>query len=701
MVDTTPTFEPTVELFMGGSWVQIVGDTTYDVLARNDLRITRGRADWSARIQPSRANMLVKNTTGTYSPRNPNSPYFGQLGRNIPIKISMDGEPRFHGEVSEWPIRSEPDQYVELEAGGVLRRLSAPDPEPLRSVLYRTILEEGELQQPVAYWPAEEETDARRLYSAIARNKPVRVDSLVRLASYSDAKCTAALPVLNNRQIYADIAPHANSVTMTAFTFVHLPDSSVAQNDTAILTCNTTGSARYWRVRVNINRTLNLQVAAGDGSVIGTTADTSFTIAPDGAMILLELTTSGSDVTWELRVLNVGRTAASQTSGTVANRSYNRVNRLTFDSGLNVGDTAVGHFGLFTGTVDDSVLLDALSGHAGETAGRRIERLCDEEDVPFTSVGDLDDTMRMGPQGLKSLIDLLAECAEADNGLLYEPVEMPSGNLPGLGYRTRTSLYNTTTTLTLDFDEGQVARPFEPTDDDQLLANDVTVTRQDGGAFRTQITTGELGITTVGRRRASGTHNVEVDEDAEQLSGWQAHLGTWPEMRVPQLTVSLTRHPTLAGAVCDVDLGHRITLVNPPNWLPPDSIELMVQGSTEDLDSKTWRIVYNTTPYRPFAVVRLDVGPVRRVAPTDSALNSSINSSVTSISVKSTSGRYLWATGSTSIPIRIDGEELTVTNITGSSSPQTFTVTRGVNGYPAAHSANAVVTLRDRATLGL
>jgi hypothetical protein len=703
MVDSTPTFVPTVRLFLGGVWVQIVGDTAKDVLARSGLRIVRGRADWSDRIQPSRATMLVKNPTGVYSPRNPASPYFGQLNRNIPITISMDGRPRFHGEVSEWPLRADPDMHVALEAGGVLRRLSAPDPEPLRSVLYRTIMLEGNLQLPVAYWPCEEGSDAKRLYAAITRNKPIRIDPLVRLASFSDFDASAPIPTLNNRSVYADIAPHTNATTMTAFCLVHLPDDSVAANDTPIMTCNTTGSARYWRVRANINRTLNLQVAAGDGTVIGTTANTSFTVAAEGAMILLELTTSGADVTWELRVLNVGRTAASMTSGTVAGRSYNRINRLTFGSNLNIGDTAVGHLGLFTDTVDDDVLLDALTGHAGETAGRRVERLCDEETVPFTSTGDLDESMRMGPQGLKSLIDLLTECAEADGGLLYEPVEMPVGDLPGLGYRTRLSLYNTTPTLTLDFDEGQVGLPFEPTDDDELLANDVTVSRADGGSFRTQITTGTLSTTAVGRRRSSGTVNVEVDEDAEQVAAWRAHLGTWDETRIPQLTVSLTRHPALADDACDVDLGHRISLLNPPDWLPPDTIELMAQGYTEDLDSKTWRIVFNTTPWRAFQVVRLDGGPVKKIRAYDSALNADINSSVTTFQVKSLSGRYLWATSSVQMPIsiRIDAELLSVTAISGATSPQTFTVVRGVNGYPADHDVNAVVQVADRATLGL
>jgi hypothetical protein len=49
----------------------------------------------------------------------------------------------------------------------------------------------------------------------------------------------------------------------------------------------------------------------------------------------------------------------------------------------------------------------------------------------------------------------------------------------------------------------------------------------------------------------------------------------------------------------------------------------------------------------------------------------------------------LWTTIASDMPfdILMGGEQMTVTNITGSSSPQTFTVTRGVNGVVRSHSA--------------
>jgi hypothetical protein len=43
--------------------------------------------------------------------------------------------------------------------------------------------------------------------------------------------------------------------------------------------------------------------------------------------------------------------------------------------------------------------------------------------------------------------------------------------------------------------------------------------------------------------------------------------------------------------------------------------------------------------------------------------------------------------------ITVGGERMTVTNIAGGSSPQTFTVTRSVNGVSKTHLVNTPVRL--------
>lgn len=80
----------------------------------------------------------------------------------------------------------------------------------------------------------------------------------------------------------------------------------------------------------------------------------------------------------------------------------------------------------------------------------------------------------------------------------------------------------------------------------------------------------------------------------------------------------------------------------------------------------------------------------RYMASGELTLNGAINSSVTSISVESTGA--LLSTTETPYTIQFDDEQMTVTAVSGTSSPQTVTVTRGVNGTTAAsHADNAVL----------
>ncbi|MFF2960481.1 hypothetical protein ACFVT1_16555 [Streptomyces sp. NPDC057963] len=55
----------------------------------------------------------------------------------------------------------------------------------------------------------------------------------------------------------------------------------------------------------------------------------------------------------------------------------------------------------------------------------------------------------------------------------------------------------------------------------------------------------------------------------------------------------------------------------------------------------------------------------------------------------------VWTTDSAEMPfdVRLGGEVVTVHSISGATSPQTFTVTRAVNGIAKAHSSGTDVRL--------
>jgi hypothetical protein len=840
------THQVEVAILIDGAWVDICGPG--DVLGRDRVRITRGRPDWASRVTYSKATMSLKNADGTYSPRNPLSPYYGKLGRNTPLRVSVDGRVRFLGEVAEWPQRADPDVHVPIEAAGVLRRLSERK-DQLKSVMRRTLLEQGELQTPVAYWPCEDGSGSTALWSALANRRPMTISEGISLAAYDGFASSDPIPILNNTQFYGNVRAYSGS-TVSVMCLVHFDDDAFAADGLSFMVANGSGTGAYWRVQVNINRTVRLQVADEDGATITTSSNSSWTVGSAGALVVLRLTQDGSDVDWEIRKYEppsprfAGFVAVPVHSGTVTSRTVGRVTRITIGSSFSLGQTAVGHVALYQDTLDDSVLWSAVDAYIGEPAGRRVERLCLEEGVPLAVVGDLDDTQSMGPQRARTLTDLLDEASDVDGGILYEPthvntvlgdwedgtdqgwegsgtdpptvafssvrfhsgggsllvtwvggsndqiahvaqpnryvigttytarvwVWVPAGSTavalvvggvavgpsssvtdaweeleytwtctasdnevqvwavtpagvgaqvwlddvsvstdkPGLAYRTRRSMYNVDSTLTLDFDQNQVALPFEPVDDDQLLrqfGNSVTVTREDGGSSTRTIDTGPMSIQDppdgVGLYVGSGgTFNVETDDATALLAAWRAFLGTWDEQRYPQLSVNLRRHPTLADDAAATDLGHRITVVNPPEWLPPDVIEQQVQGYEETLDTEHWMIQFNCTPWGPFRAPTIGNA---RLDSLYSTLDADIDADDTSMDVAVETGRAAWiqsAEKPTSFPllILVGGEEMSVSAIGAPvSGVQTFTVVRSVNGIVKSHDAGTQVRVKDKA----
>lgn len=79
--------------FDGATWTNV----TSDVRGEQQIRITRGRSDWGQQVDYGRCSFSLSNTDGAYSTRNPESPYYGQIGRNTPVRVSVNT-----GSVAAW-----------------------------------------------------------------------------------------------------------------------------------------------------------------------------------------------------------------------------------------------------------------------------------------------------------------------------------------------------------------------------------------------------------------------------------------------------------------------------------------------------------------------------------------------------------------------------------------------------------------------
>lgn len=696
MAFPTDPLDVTVELRLGSTWT----DITDKVLVRDSITIKRGLPDEGTQASPSEATMSINNADGVFSPRNPTSPYYGLIGRNTPIRVSVEGSVRFVGEVSAWPSRwdvSGRDVWVPITAQGVLRRLRQ-GADTLRSVMYRGMTNPALTVPPVAYWPCEDGDEATSLASAVG-GAPMKVTGTPQLAQFSGFAASDPIPLLSGSEWSGIVPAYPLSGAVQTRFLLNVPTGGTGNQQT-ICRLRTSGSAYLWHLNYGTGGTLQLQAFGENGGLL----DTGFvTFNVNGRLlrVSIELTQNGSNIDWAFATLEPGASSGQVYVGTITGQTIGLATRVIISPDGGIDDVAIGHVSVQPQITDLFDLSDQLSGYVGEPAGRRIERLCAEEGIPFVSTGDLDVTTMLGPQRSAMMSDLLAEAAEADMGLLYEPRDVL-----GLAYRTRVSLYNQAPAVELDYAAGHLVPPLEPVDDDQATRNDITVTRQEGSSARAVRQSGPLSVQPpphgVGRYTDSVTVGVRRDTQLPDQAGWRLHLGTVDETRYPQVTVNLARIAADAALVADVvglDVGHRLTIDHLPVWLPPDPVTQLAMGYTETLESYGRLLEITCVPESPYQV---GVYGTARYGTAGSQLASGVSSSATTLSVTSTSGPR-WTTDPAEFPfdITVGGERMTVTAITGAGTTQTFTVVRSVNGVFKTHSSGAAVVLAEPAIRAL
>lgn len=383
----------------------------------------------------------------------------------------------------------------------------------------------------------------------------------------------------------------------------------------------------------------------------------------------------------------------------------------------NVAGLAMSYLTVWSDQFNDQTLPDpvlwaqAANGYIGETAGRRIQRVCSENGLPAAFIGDLDDTVPMGPMGTSDLVTLLSEAADTDGGILSEPRA-----ILGIAYRTRKSMYNQAADITIDYTAGVLGAAPDVTDDDQTIRNDVTISRAGGGSARDTQTSGALSTQAppngIGQYATSATVNVATDGLLPDQASWRLALGTIDAARFPSLPLNLmnpaiANNPALRAAALAVDVGDLALLQHLPAWLPPDDVALLAQGYGETLAIDAWDLTFNCAPEQPYEIARYGASqgdPTGdRYDAENATMTSGTNTTATSFQVSSAANTQLWTVDAAAFPfdVLIAGERMTVTNITGSSSPQTFTVTRSVNGVVKTHVTGEPVRLFKTPRYGL
>jgi hypothetical protein len=368
-------------------------------------------------------------------------------------------------------------------------------------------------------------------------------------------------------------------------------------------------------------------------------------------------------------------------------------------SGTTMTDRSFGYITYWDGDGPSAGdMYDAYMGFQGERAGDRIVRLATEAGYTATVAGESVYQRPMGIQDRKKLLELLNEANKTNFGYLLEARDRNE-----VIHRGQSTLWNQHPALVIDFKAGLV-RDYKYRDDDLLTENDVSVKREFGSVPSRQVLEeGELSVQDypdgVGRYDKAYTYSLHEDADAAQTAYLRLHLGTYNGVRVTKLTLDLAneRVHQMIDDILRTDCGDLIRLANPPAELGPDDIDILVNGYTEESDDEQWRITFNCVPGEPWTAGVVGSDTYGRADTAGCQLAEALDETGTAVDVLTTA-LYRWVDSATypsdfPFDVRTGGEVMRVTACTGTTTSQTFTVVRAVNGVQKTHQAGQDIRL--------
>jgi hypothetical protein len=605
-----------LELYYSGAWHDITG-----YLSEDGWTITRG--------DPAELSCTLSNADGRFSPRHPDSPLFGLIGRNTPIRASVVFNSvtyiRFVGEVSAWPTRwtRKGTSYVPITAAGPRRRLGR-GVEALRSAYYRGCTNPSRpVENLVGYWPGEDGTDATSLESGLPGGRPGTIVGSPSLASATSFACSSPMITLTTgAKLAMYLTPPGTSDSYQTRLLMSVPDTIAA--NARLLICGMSGGD-IARITVHVTTAGEMYFTAEDASLatLYTSATYGFNLAGADVRIQVSWHADGSDTVVMVATLVPG-SGGGYFAETVTGYTCGDQSGLVIAPDGDLDQWGVGHFTIQSDEESIYSLADLLAAYSGtysavrETAADRITRLCDEHDVT-ADVTDPGTSVIMGPQHPRELLTLLKEAEAADGGLLFDARDSLA-----IAYRTRYSLYTQDPALELDYTDNLLS-PFEPVDDDALTRNRVTITREDGGHYTAEQTTGPMSTQAppdgVGIYRNEHTLSLNNDVQCRPLAHHHLALGTidaprWPAIGLDLAHPTLTADTDLTAAALGVDIGDRITVDTLPDWLPPEFVDALVIEYSERVTVKRYSIIYRCRPYDPYRIHEIGTDRVASVGTT-------------------------------------------------------------------------------------
>lgn len=713
-----------VEFFIDDTWQDI---TSKGIRYSDKIVISRGRKREDDIAPPQTCRFTVNNNGGWLSPRNPYSEFFGRLGQNTPVRVykyqGVERRYRFAGHLADLPVKWDKtgrNNWVELEAAGPLRRLNQGN-KPINSAIF-TAITQSTAGTYYGYWPFESQGPVRTVPSGFANGQSMRI--LQGDLSFSDTAVpisSAGSIALKESGVPSSIYGSLSGPSSTDWTisyWINIPDISDPATDTTprIYWFTPGGTYTQWNTFTDsTDGTLNVEYVSDSGS-FGSTAVTSNIINIGDVQVTVRGVQSGSDITITIYIngtLAVTDTVTSATNSGIANAG------LAFSTNCkgNVSHYLIGDGTSATLTDITTTLYDAGLGYPGESPASRIERVCAENNVPvlFVDSSSYTEEVGMGPQKADTLISILRDCEKTGQHILFEWNETYNDQ-PSLLVRTRLSQFNQDPWITLDYAAHELGDALEPLDDDSNTVNDFTLSREDGLKVHASVDSGPKSTLDppngVGQYSSSDTISLDSDDNLLDHAMWRLHLGTVDEARYPQITLYL-HHPSWTNdqltAIYNLDAGDRIVITNVPSPpMPPDDISLLVRGYEETIDQFEHVMVINCVPESPYHIGLLDDTVKRLDTDGSTTVNDFVSGTDTTLIVATSDSNDPPWIDSTNHPsdfpfnLSVGGVILEVTAISGTTSPQTFTITQTpVNGVAKTIPSGSAVNVANPFVLAL
>jgi hypothetical protein len=651
----------TVQLYVDGVW------TTYPGYESDGWSIQIG-PDVESGVRPNKLTVTLQNPDLSMDPSRADSPLYGKIGRNTPIRLQMSGTTILQAEASDWqPGRSVEHtvtpaagrSWVDVTGEGLLRRLSRWS-EPIQSALRFHIGGYLAANGLTGYAPLEDPVGSTTLDQVVPGVIPGTMGGTVTLAG--DAGPGGSDPCVTIGSDGKILTNFKTGPTSGYQLFFSAKLATLPTSSTFLPLATWTDSAkRTWIWYVN-NTQYQWQVFDVFGTSLSVAAVSVGTLNPSHWMRYRV------KVTWSAGTLQYEPAWYEQDAATIvgttltfaALSSTGQLRTWQADGNTWTNGAAYSHVGSVTDTTLDLGLfasspgLQAFNGFIGELPLTRWLRLLSQYGLSGASLGT-STYPQMGRQKSGLLLDLLTECVVTDGGIMYDDPNQPTSST--VDFITRDAIANRTPRLALT--RSQISPTLQRRIDDVGKVNIVTASNANGDRVVVSETSGPL--STQPPPAGIGEYRDEIDvnlrdstTDLTNRAMLELNRGTLDRPRYDTVTVDLLANPSLAAAVNLLRPFDTITITGEE----PDTIVLRVISYVRRGDGVADTVVINCVPGELTQVAVID-DTAALIDSSCSTLNAAVTSTATTLVISTYDALEAWST-TAAYDLMIAGERVGV-----------------------------------------